>query len=73
MVDATVDAVAYAKVTTRSGSTIRGMGIEMMMEMVFKRGAILGCAIAAIRSVDEIPPILLDFMPLGSVILELLP
>ena len=49
------------------------MGIEMIMEMVFKRGAIIGCDIAVVRSVDVMKPILLDFIPLGSVILALLP
>ena len=41
--------------------------------MVFKRGAILGCYIAAVENVDGMPPILLYFIPLGSVILEILP
>ena len=33
----------------------------------------IGCAISVIKSVDVIIPTLLDFMLLGSVILELLP
>ena len=37
-VDATVYAVADANVTLRGGATIRGMGIEIILEMVFKRG-----------------------------------
>ena len=45
----------------------------MIMEMVFKRGAMLGCDIFVVKSVDGIPPIIMDFMLLGSVILELLP
>ena len=49
------------------------MGIEMIMEMVFKRGEMIGCDIAIVRSVNGMSPIILDFMPLGSVILELLP
>ena len=63
-VDAAVDEVADANVTTRSGATIRGMGIERIMEMLFKRGAMFGCAISVVNSVDGMPPILLDFMPL---------
>ena len=31
MMDTTVDVVVGAKVTTRSGETILGMGIEMIM------------------------------------------
>ena len=38
MVDAAVDTVANAKATTISGATIRGMGIDIFMEVVFKRG-----------------------------------
>ena len=41
--------------------------------MVFKRGEMLGCDIFVVKIVDGMPPILLNFMPLGSVILELLP
>ena len=41
--------------------------------MVFKREKMLGCAIDAIGIVDEMTPILLDFMPLRGVILALLP
>ena len=41
--------------------------------MVFKRGAMIGCDIAVINSVDEILPTPLDFMLLGSVILSILP
>ena len=43
----------------------------MIMEMVFKRGAIIGCAIAVIKSVNGILRTLLDFMLLGSVVLAL--
>ena len=68
-----VDAVADAKVTARSGATIRRMGIEMIMETVFKIRAMLGYAITVVRIVDVMTPILLDFMLLGSVILSLLP
>ena len=68
-----VDTVAKYKVTKRSGATISGMGIEMIMEIVFKRGSIIGFAIAAVSSVDGMTAIILDFMPLGSVILALLP
>ena len=70
MVGSAVDAVADAKVTTRSGATIKRMGIEMITKIVFKRGSILGCAITVVRSVDEMTPILLDFMLIGGVILE---
>ena len=45
----------------------------MNMEMVFKRGSVIGCAISVVRSVDEMTLILLDFMLLGSVILALFP
>ena len=31
----------------------------------------LGCDIAVVNSVDRMPPILMDFMPLGSAILAL--
>ena len=41
------------------------------MDMVFKIGAMLGCAIAVVKSVDIVPPTTLDFMLLGSVILEI--
>ena len=34
MVDAANDAVADAKATTRNGATMRGVGIEIIMEMV---------------------------------------
>ena len=73
MVDAAVDTVADAKATAISGATIRMTGIKMIMKMVFKIGEMLGCAIAVARSVDVISPILLDFIPLGSVILAFLP
>ena len=72
VVDATVDTVENAKATTISGATIRGTGIEMIMEMVFKRGSMFGCAIYVVMSVDGMTPILLDFMPLESLILSLL-
>ena len=71
-VDAAVDVVAVAKVTTRSGAAIIGMGIVMIMGMVFKIGEMIIFYIASVRSVDGMPPILLDLMPLGSVILALL-
>ena len=71
-VDAEVDAVADAKVDARSGATIISMGIEMIMVMVFKRGAILGCSIFVDKSVDGILPTIMDFMLLGIVILSLL-
>ena len=61
-----------AKVTAESGATIRRVGIEIIMEMVLKIGAILGCAISVVSSVDGMTPILLDFMPLESLILSLL-
>ena len=73
VVDVAVDVVAESKVTSRSGATIIGMGVEMIMEMVFKRGEMIGCAISIVNSVYGMPPILLDFMPLGSVILEKFP
>ena len=41
--------------------------------MVFKRGAMLGYAIAVVKSVDGIIPTLMDFMLIGNVILALLP
>ena len=41
--------------------------------MVFKIGAILGCDIAVVKSVDGILPTIMDFMLLGSMILSLLP
>ena len=71
--DTALDKVSYAKVATRNGEMIIQMGIEMIMEMVFKRGAMIGCAISVVRSVDGMRTILLYFMPLGSVILALLP
>ena len=67
-----VDAVADSKVNARSGATIRRMRVEIIMEMFFKRGSMLGCDIYIVKSVDVIPPILLDFMPLGRAILALL-
>ena len=45
----------------------------MIMEMVFKRGAMLGYDIAVIKSVDVILPTIMDFMLPGSVILALSP
>ena len=68
VVDAEVDVVAEAKVNAISGATIIWMRIETVMKMVFKRGSILGCDIAVVRSVDE-----MDFMPLGIMILTILP
>ena len=49
------------------------MGIEMIMEMVFTRGDIIGCSIVVVDSVDIILPTPLDLMLLVSVILELFP
>ena len=40
--------------------------------MVLKRGAILGYDIAAVRTMDGMTPIILDFMLLGRMILALL-
>ena len=45
----------------------------MIKEMVFKREEMLGCAIVVVISVYGMPPIPMDFMPLGSVILAHLP
>ena len=73
IVDAAVYSVADTKVTERSGATIIDMGIKMITEMVFNGEKMLGCAIDAIGIVDEMTPILLDFMPLRGVILALLP
>ena len=42
----------------------------MITEMVFKIGAMIGCAIDVINIVDGIIPPLLDFIPIGRVILE---
>ena len=47
--------------------------MEIIMGTVFKRGAMLGCAIAVVNILDGIIPTPLDFMLLGSVILKLLP
>ena len=41
--------------------------------MVFKIGAMIGCTISIVKSVDGIIPTLLDFILLGSAILALLP
>ena len=71
-VDVKVDAVVDTKVDVRSGATIIRIGIETIMDMVFKRGEMIGCAIDAARSVNGMPPIIMDFMLLGCVILELL-
>ena len=75
LVGAVVDTVADAKVTeiTGSRSMIIGMGMEMIIEMVFKRGKMLGCDIAVVKSLDEILPTPLYFILLGSVILALSP
>ena len=75
LVGAVVDTVADAKVTeiTGSRSMIIRMGIEMIIEMVFKRGEMLGCDIAVVKSLDEILPTPLYFILLGSVILALSP
>ena len=72
VVDAAVDAVADTKVDARSVARITRTVIEMIIEMVFKIGEMLGCDIAVIKSVDGILLTLLDFMVLGSLILELL-
>ena len=71
VLDVAVDAVADSKVTARSGATIRRMGIEIIMVMVSKRGEMIGCAIAVVSSVDGITLILMDFIPLGSVVLAI--
>ena len=68
-----VDVVEDAKVTTKSGETIRGIVIEIIMDMAFKIVAMLGCAIVVVRSVDVMTPILLYFMPFSSMILALFP
>ena len=70
-----MDALVDVKVTAISGAraTIIRMGIEMIMEMVFKRGAMIRCDISVVKSVDEILPRPMDFMLLGSVILSLSP
>ena len=68
-----VDVVEDAKVTTKSGETIRGIVIEIIMDMVFKIVAMLGCSIVVVRSVDGMTPILLYFMPFSSMILALFP
>ena len=73
VVDAAMSVVADAKVTTRSGATIKRMGIEMITKMLLKIGSMLGCAIAVVRSVDGMTLIFLDFMPLGGMILEPFP
>ena len=52
---------------------IIGMGIEMIMEILFKTWAIIGCDIAAVKVVDGILPTPLDVMLLGSMILALSP
>ena len=44
----------------------------MIMKMVFKIEAMLGCAISFVKSVDGMLPILLDLMLLEIVILALL-
>ena len=71
VIDAAVDVVAYTKVISRSESRaiIISMEIEMIMEMVFKIGVTLECAISVVKSVDGILTTLLDFMLIGSVIL----
>ena len=68
---AEVDVVADTKVTKRSGgrAIIIRMGIEIIMEIVFKIGETLGCAISVVKSVGGILTTPLDFMLLGSVIL----
>ena len=70
-----MDAVADTKVTARSGAgeMIIRTGIEMIMETVFKRGEILGCAISVVKSAYGILPTPLDLMLLRSVILALSP
>ena len=72
VVDAAVDAVADAKVVEISGPMIIMMGIKMIMEVVFKRGEMIGCYIAAVKIVDGILPTILELMLLGSMILILL-
>ena len=75
VVDAAVDAVVDAKGTTRSiaRSIIIRMEIDIIKEIVFKRGSIIECSISVVKSVDEILPTPLDFMLLGSVILAIFP
>ena len=68
VVDVTVDTAVYAvvdaKATARNGARemIIIMGIKIIMEMVFKRGEIMGCAISVVKSVDGILPTPLDFI-----------
>ena len=45
----------------------------MIMKTVFKREAMLGCDIVVVKCVDEILPTPIDFMLIGSVILEIFP
>ena len=78
-----MNAVADAKMATRSGAKITIIviiviivirtGIEIIMEIVFKLGAMLGFDMAIFKSVDGILTSLMDFMLFGSVILVLLP
>ena len=68
-----MDEVADTNVDATSGAMIIRTGIEIIMEMAFKRGAMLGCAISAVKSVDLILTTIMDFMMLGSVILALFP
>ena len=49
------------------------MGVEIVMEIVLKRGLMLGCDVAVVKSVNRTLPTLLDLMLLGSVILALFP
>ena len=67
-----VDAVADTKVAAKNGAMIIKTRIEMIMKMLFKRVDILGCAIVVVKSVEGILPTLMNFMLLGSEILELL-
>ena len=45
----------------------------MILVMVFKILSMTGCSISVVNMLDGMSPILLDFMPLGSMILELFP
>ena len=73
VVEAVMGAVSDTKVVTRSEATIIIMVIEVIIEMKFKKGEMLGCAIYIVNSVDAILPKFLDFMLIVSVILAHLP
>ena len=73
VVEVAVVAVADTKVTARSGKIIISMEIEMIMEIVFKRGSMIGCDIFVFNILDVILTTLTYFMLLGSVILAFFP